>query len=94
MLDEVSRLTGVKAISLAQPLHFCNDMASQLSHVDWVHEAVGQVVPLNGRGVIVGMIDTGIDYNHINFKFSSLFFESVFNSSPELFRFSRINIID
>ena len=68
MLDEVSRLTGVKAISLAQPLHFCNDMASQLSHVDWVHEAVGQVVPLKGRGVIVGVIDTGIDYNHINFK--------------------------
>ena len=67
-LDEVSGLNCVNGVSLAQPLHFCNDMASQLSHVDWVHEAVGQVVPLKGRGVIVGMIDTGIDYNHINFK--------------------------
>ena len=65
-LDEVTQLSGVIAISLAQPLHLCNDLASQLSHVDWVHDAVGQVVPLIGRGVIVGVIDTGIDYNHIN----------------------------
>ena len=65
-LDAVARTSGVNGVSLAQPLQLCNDVASRLSRVDWIHDAVGQVVPLKGQGVIVGVVDVGIDYNHIN----------------------------
>lgn len=65
-LDAVTRLDGVRQVSLARHLHLCNDTARYLSHVDALHTSSDRIVPLMGTGVIIGMIDVGIDYNHIN----------------------------
>ena len=64
-------LTSSKAlsghhISLAQPIQLHNDSARNLSAVDQVHQGLGLISPLTGNGVIVGVIDTGIDFNHVN----------------------------
>lgn len=65
-LPSVVMLAGVRHISIGQPLQLCNDTARFLSRVDAVHAANGRIAPLTGKGVIIGMIDSGIDFNHIN----------------------------
>ena len=57
----------VRQVSLAQTLHLCNDSARCLSNVLPVHHGNGLPSALLGDGAIVGLIDTGIDFNHINF---------------------------
>lgn len=66
VLGEVMKLGEVRHVSLAQPLVLCNDSARILSCVDQLHDAVGMITPLTGEGVIVGVVDVGIDFNHIN----------------------------
>ena len=66
VLQKVAVMDGVRHISLAQPLNLCNDTARYLTAVDGVHSGANQFLPLKGSGVIVGIIDVGIDYNHIN----------------------------
>lgn len=65
-LSDIVALPGVRHISLAHSLQLCNDTARLLSNVNPIHAAEGRVVPLLGKGVIIGMIDSGVDFNHIN----------------------------
>lgn len=65
-LQQMSALGGVNHISLARPLELCNDRSRALSMVDPVQQGTGLVTPLTGGGVIVGMIDVGFDFGHIN----------------------------
>lgn len=66
VLPEVAMIDGIGQISLARPLMLCNDTARCFSAVDGVHAGLNQAMPLKGSGVILGIIDVGIDYNHIN----------------------------
>ena len=65
-LNRVTTLDGVKHTALARPLHLCNDSARFYSFVNPLHEAKEIIAPLKGNGVIVGIVDCGIDFNHIN----------------------------
>jgi subtilisin family serine protease len=65
-LPDVAAVKGVTRMSLAKPLQLCNDRARSFSHVDEIHDGVDQIMPFTGKGVIVGVIDVGIDFNHIN----------------------------
>lgn len=72
-LDDVAKLPGVKHLAVATPLSLCNDMARTLSSADSVTATLPENngLLLSGKGVIVGMIDVGIDFNHINFRDSN-----------------------
>ena len=67
-LNEVSRISGVSHIALERHVTLCNDSARYYSHVDDILQAKGLAAPLRGEGIIVGMIDTGFDFNHVNWR--------------------------
>ena len=67
-LSDVTRMKGVSQIALGTHVHVCNDSARYYTHADAIHSGNGFVTPLQGEGVIVGVIDTGIDYNHVNWR--------------------------
>jgi len=46
-----------------------NDTMRIVQNIDSVHNGAAPLIsPFTGKGVIVGYIDTGIDYNHLDFK--------------------------
>lgn len=65
-IGRIATIKGVKTISLAQRLVLTNDSARIMSNVDAVHDGLVGKHAYTGKGVIVGMIDTGVDFNHIN----------------------------
>ena len=69
IVGDIAQINGVKRIEMARHLTLCNDKARELSH--FPSRTYGQgsnLHPINtGNGVVVGMIDVGIDFNHINF---------------------------
>jgi len=59
--------TGVSYASPAISIVTYSDSARYYSHVDPVQNGIGLDMPYTGKDVIVGVIDCGFDFNHINF---------------------------
>ena len=64
--SDVIAVPGVEHVSTALTVLTCADSARYYSRVDRVHEGLGLDMPYTGKGVIVGVIDCGFDFNHIN----------------------------
>ena len=62
----LTAIGGVKHVTLATPLVTCSDSARYYSRADAAHQAEGFKRSYTGKGVIVGVIDCGFDFNHIN----------------------------
>ena len=67
-IEQISELESVERIEIARPVQKYNDAAREATHVDMVHAGTGLASPMTGEGVVVGVVDTGIDFNHIAFK--------------------------
>lgn len=68
-VGNLAALKGVKRIELARQFTLCNDKARELSRIPtmaYLHDNYCDFV-YTGKGVVVGMIDVGVDFNHINF---------------------------
>ena len=60
-------IEGVEYVTKALTLLTSSDTARYMSNVEPVHLGEGLEEPYTGEGVIVGIIDCGFDFSHINF---------------------------
>lgn len=62
----IKDIEGVEHVSKALTLVTCSDSVRYFSNVDDVHAGYHLDMPYTGKNVIVGVIDCGFDFNHIN----------------------------
>lgn len=69
--EELSQLSEVRYVDFGQRVNAKLDMARPASHVTEAQDGFefeGETISFDGTGVIAGMMDTGIEANHLNFK--------------------------
>lgn len=67
-IETLAGLDAVERISISRPVRVLNDVAREVTHADVLHTGSQTDQPYTGEGVIVGIVDGGIDFNHIDFK--------------------------
>ncbi len=67
-MESVGKLAHVKTVQAAQSMSLCNDASRELIRTDEIAYGSHFDKPYTGKGVVLGMIDVGIDYNHIEFR--------------------------
>jgi minor extracellular serine protease Vpr len=73
-LESIAQLKHVANVSVAHPLKLKNDSARSVTKVNQVQtltSGTGLTQAYKGSGVVVGIVDDGIEYNHIAFKDAS-----------------------
>lgn len=65
-LHDVASMGGVRAMEVAHRVWVTNDSARIYSDFPDFMTGTNAEAAYTGKGVIVGMIDTGVDFNHIN----------------------------
>ncbi len=65
-LQRAGEVEGVRYIAPGNRVNLLNDYTRGIAGVDKVHANTGSELPrpYTGSGIVVGMIDTGIEYNH------------------------------
>ena len=66
-LEQIAQGEEIIFIEAAKPVGISNDVASMEINTYEVHDGVNLPVGYTGSGVIVGVLDTGIDYRHPDF---------------------------
>lgn len=68
-VGELAKTAGVKSIDIEKHYQLCNNVAREMSIFPQmaVFEGDDWNPAYTGNGVVVGMIDVGVDFNHINF---------------------------
>ncbi len=69
MAAKVAEHPSVKSFSLARPTAMKMDRARLVSGIDKIHTGEGLPARFTGRGVVAGVVDNGIDPNHVNFLY-------------------------
>ena len=69
-IEEISQLDEVDQIDVAQQMQLATDIASDITNTTkaWYGTDNGLCSNYDGSGVVVGVIDSGIDFQHIAFK--------------------------
>ena len=69
-IEEVANLKCVNHIAIAREVHHQSDKAKTITQADkaWSGTSYGLPQAFNGQNVVVGIIDGGIEFNHIAFK--------------------------
>jgi subtilisin family serine protease len=67
-LEKLAEMEDVEFIESGKPIQMKNDFAALDINSKEVHEGYNLPSPVTGKDVIIGIIDTGIDYDHADFK--------------------------
>lgn len=67
-VERLSQLKSVRTMQLNRPVSHKMDKAREASDVTSIHSGLDLPQAYTGRGVIAGIVDGGMDPNHINFK--------------------------
>jgi len=67
-LEVLFLVEGLLKVEIAEKVHTTMDNARTLTNVNQVHSGTGLPQAYTGNGVIVGVIDSGFDYTHPNFR--------------------------
>lgn len=73
-INEVAQIANVSRVNVARRMQLMTNAARQKTNVDDIltlsNDAIqsGLTKKFDGTGVVLGVIDTGIDFNHIAFK--------------------------
>lgn len=69
-LRAVSELDDVSYVEMGAPVHLCMDVARDKSGIDMIHTNSKKELPIpyTGKDVVIGIIDTGLEYNHLAFR--------------------------
>lgn len=71
-LEQLADNQAVKAVSLSEKMSPMMNKARPAGKVDKVQDGEGLEQPYDGTGIVVGLMDTGIDPNHVNFMNADL----------------------
>jgi len=66
-IREVAGLPHITYIENSSPVRFKMDEAKADACVDRIHAGDGLAQPYRGKGVVVGIVDQGVEYRHPNF---------------------------
>ncbi len=66
---KVSEISTVRYVEMGSQAHLCNDIAREVTGVNAIHTNKYNTFSrgYTGKDIVVGVIDIGIDYNHITF---------------------------
>jgi len=67
-LESLFEVEGIISVEIAEKVHSTMDNARTLTNVNQVHAGTGLPQAYTGNGVVVGVIDSGFDYTHPNFR--------------------------
>lgn len=66
-LKAIADLAGVERVEAASETRQLLDVARKVTKVDDVHNGVSDYGAFTGKGVVVGIVDAGFQYNHLDF---------------------------
>lgn len=67
-IDKVCSSPGVSRVQLSRPVQPKMNLARAASGIDKIHTGSDLPQAYTGKGVLAGIVDAGMDPNHINFK--------------------------
>ena len=70
ILTEVHHIPGVKDVEISRLVELCTDTTLSVTHAGQVINGTDYKLPqgYDGSGVVIGIIDTGFDYQHLAFR--------------------------
>lgn len=68
-VERVASHPAMKSFSLAKPVNMKLDRARLVSGIDKIHTGEGLPRKYTGAGIVAGVVDNGIDPNHVNFLY-------------------------
>ena len=66
-IENIAMMPEVKNLQIGIPVHPKMDKARVATNVDKVQAGTNLPIPFLGKNVVIGIIDSGIEYGHINF---------------------------
>ena len=66
-LQRISELDGVDYIEASKPVNICMDKAREEAGASKCRTATAGMEAYTGKGIVIGIVDGGIEYNHIDY---------------------------